>query len=116
MDTEIATAVDPQTGEVIDRDALERILNDVVSTLNDTYEELVAIEPPSEVADAHNAIVEAAESRLRQWETAADQAAEFESVDELVTATDKSLAFRDACMTLEQAVADSGLQLDMDCE
>lgn len=116
VNTEIATAIDPETGEVIDVAALRGILGGVASTLNDSYEEVADIEPPPEVADAHDAFMEAAASRLEQWETAADRAAGFESVEELATATLKSPAFTEACMALEQAVADGGLQLDMDCD
>ncbi len=68
------------------------------------------------MADAHDAFVGVAASRLEQWETAADRASDLESLEDLIALTAKSPSFTERCEALEQAVADGGLQLDMDCD
>ena len=95
---------------------LQGLLDDTVVALEDYFDELGRLEPPSEVADAHNAFVTVAAPRLEQWRSAANVAGEIESFEELATITLKNPDFTATCEALEQAVGDNGLQLDLDCD
>lgn len=110
------SAVDPDTGAVVDAAALQRLLDDTATALEDYFEELESLEAPPEIEDAHNAFLAVARPRLEQWVGAADRASEIETFDELRTVTLKTPEFTGTCMGLEQAAGDSGLQLDLDCD
>jgi hypothetical protein len=110
------SAVDPDTGAVIDAGALQGLLDDTVVALEGYFDELGRLEPPSEVDEAHTAFVTVAAPRLDQWRSAADGAGEIESFEELATITLKNPDFTATCEALEQAVGDQGLVLDLDCD
>ncbi len=105
-----------ETGEIIDGEGLVSLLRDIASELNSAHARLMNLAPEPEIADAHNAFVDAAGDRLEQWERAADQASEIKTLEELVALTSKTPAFTAACENLENAVSTTGLLLDLDCE
>jgi hypothetical protein len=110
------SAVDPDTGAVVDAAVLQGLLDDTVVALDDYFDELGRLEPPSDVEEAHNAFVTVAAPRLEQWRSAADRAGEIESFEELATITLKNPEFTATCEALEQAVGNHGLVLDLDCD
>ncbi len=110
------SAVDPDTGAVVDAAALQELLDNTVVALEDYFDELGKLEPPSEVAEAHTAFVAVAAPRLDQWRSAANRAGEIESFEELATITLKDPHFTATCEALEQAVGNQALVLDLDCD
>jgi len=114
--TTAQSAVDPDTGAVVDFDVLQGLLDDTAVALERYFGELAGLEPPPEVEEAHVAFVTVATPRLEQWVSAANMAAEIESFEELATITLKPPEFTATCVALEQAVGDSGLVLDLDCD
>ncbi|MDH3753260.1 MAG: hypothetical protein OEU32_05240 [Acidimicrobiia bacterium] len=115
VNAELANHVDLETGRIVDSDAVGTVMADIASALRVYHDDLKDLNAPSEIEEAHDTFLAAAGARLEQWETAADQATELESVEDLDVATRKSPSFQAACVALERAVDESGLQLDLDC-
>ncbi len=108
--------VDLNAGTILDPAGLQSLLEGAVARLEGFHDRLLGLEPPEAVEDAHEAFVAAASDRIEQWREAAADSAQMESVAALETATDKQPAFFEACIGLEAAVADEGLELDLDCD
>lgn len=112
----VEASIDPDTGSIVDTEAIASLLDDTVASLELYLDDLGDLERPSEVSEAHDAFVDEAETRLDQWICVADRAAEIRTFEELVVATLESPVFTEACVAVERSVADQGLVLDPDCE
>jgi hypothetical protein len=115
VNAELLNYVDPETGAILDSNAVGTVVADIASDLQAYYDDAQDLKAPPDLEEAHKAFIEAAGNRLEQWQGLAEQATEFESIEALGVATMKSPAFQEACVALERAVDDNGLRLDLDC-
>ena len=113
---DLDAALDPETGAVIDSDVLQRMLDETAAALQVYFNQLAQLDPPAEVAEAHDAFVAVAVPRLEQWQSAAGRAAEIASREELATLVLKTPEFTETCISLERAVENAGSALDLDCD
>lgn len=113
---ELVEVVDLDAGIISDPAGLQKVLEDAAERLRSFYDRLRALNPPEALEAAHSAFVVAAEDRVEQWEAVAAAALEYDSLEALEAATDARPGFIEACVGLEEAVADNGLVLGLGCD
>lgn len=85
-------------------------------------DDLDAIDPPAEAADAQNDAVEKGTAFLAEFQSAIDSAGDATTFDELFAATQgeafttASDAFTATCLTLTGIATDNGITVDLGCE
>lgn len=103
-------------------DVLREVLPQQVTTLKDLLEGVEALEPPAEVKDAYDEALDALRDFIGVSEDTADRVAEAESFREVTTILNDqasgaaSQRLVETCLALEEAAADHGIEVDLDCE
>lgn len=102
-------------------DLVQELIPQQIAILRDLLEGMEELEPPAEVADAHQEAVDALRAFIDLSEDIRDQAAEAESFAEVTellgseesVAADQRLV--ETCQALEQVASDNGITIDLDC-
>ena len=116
-----ADVVDDEDADEDDRfDAFKELFRKNVDAANDWLVEAHGLSPPEEVADLHDDFIEELRTFVDTLENIADELDDVESFEEVASVFQANVeldagAFERTCLALEQAAADNGFTLDLDC-
>lgn len=117
MEEDLASVTDEQAALDLVRDGFEAQL----ASVEDFVDDLDGLDPPAEVADAHNEAVAAQRDFLDLFRDILDQLGDidsFDAVDALFGADDIAAAEERAtqsCLAVEQIGVSNGFDVDFDC-
>jgi hypothetical protein len=109
-----------------DPDALKQAFRDTPPLIDEFIDELQAMDPPSEAADAHNEAVEAGRVLVQEYEAFVEDFDDTDgSLDELLEVLegietsalgDALEEFGTACEQLQTIADDNEIEVDLECE
>jgi hypothetical protein len=121
-------ALDDQATGVIGEDveATRTYVDGYQGVIEEGLDNLKALDPPSEVGDAHDEFVAALSGMMPLWQDLSDQLKDSETTEEMQTALMGTQAeeswitatqrFADACLDLQGIADEKGFDVNLNCE